>query len=109
MGEIKHREIHYPGEHKAIIAAPRREAVQTLRSDNRVARARCNNVIELSLIAGLVFDGLVRKMTPSHVCKGARRYRYYVTHGDALQPSGARRWRALGRGRRNRTQRYSPI
>ena len=33
---------------------------------------------------GRVFDGAGRPMSPSHACKGTRRYRYYVTKPDMV-------------------------
>jgi site-specific DNA recombinase len=94
IGETKHHDRHHPGEHSSIMPAALWDAVQALRSSNGVARTRDDNIAEPSLLAGLVLDGLGRKMSPSHACKGARRYRYYITHGDALQPGGPPRWRA---------------
>ena len=94
IGEIKHRDSHYPGEHSPVIPMELWGAVQALRSSNGVARVRDENIVEPSLLAGLILDGLHRKMTPSHACKGVRRYRYYVTHGDELQLGGPPRWRA---------------
>lgn len=35
-----------------------------------------------SLLAGLIFDGDGRPMTPSHACTATRRYRYYVSRLD---------------------------
>ena len=94
IGEIKHRDVHHPGEHGPIIPTQLWDAVQALRSSNGVTRTHDSNVIEPSLLAGLMLDDLGRKMTPSHACKGAQRYRYYVTHGDALEAGGPPRWRA---------------
>lgn len=34
-----------------------------------------------------------RRMTPSHANKGARRFRYYITHDDALTDGGPAQWR----------------
>jgi site-specific DNA recombinase len=94
IGETKHHDRHHPGEHSSIMPAALWDSVQGLRSSNGVARTRDDNIAEPSLLAGLVLDGLGRKMSPSHACKGARRYRYYITHGDTLQPGGPPRWRA---------------
>ena len=40
-----------------------------------------------------MFDGLGRRMTPSHACKGARRFHYYITHRDAALPGAEPQWR----------------
>ena len=46
-----------------------------------------------SLLCGLVVDGLVRRMSPSHVHKGSKRYRYYITHADAVLDAAGHAWR----------------
>ena len=89
IGETKHRAAHYPGEHHAIVAQPLWDEVQAVRSGNRVVRGATRNIAHPSLLLGLVFDGAGRPMSPSHACKGARRYRYYVTKPDSGDQGGA--------------------
>ena len=84
LGETRHRDQHYPGEHEAIVPAALWRAVQAHRAGNRVTRTAERNIGHPSLLAGLVFDGHGRRMTPNHACKGARRYRYYVTAPDLV-------------------------
>ena len=81
-GEIGHLGQHYPGEHAAIIDQQLWDDVAGLRRDNEVACASPHNIVHPSLLAGRLTDGLGRRMKPSHACKGARRYRYYVTAPD---------------------------
>jgi hypothetical protein len=42
---------------------------------------------------GIVRDGEGRRMTPTHAVKGARRYRYYVTHSSELTQGSPPAWR----------------
>jgi site-specific DNA recombinase len=79
LGETRHKRDHFPGEHAAIVPQALWDAVQALLSDNSADRKAPTNIKQPSLLIGLVFDGLARRMKPSHACKGSRRYRYYVT------------------------------
>jgi hypothetical protein len=87
----------YPGEHPAIIDVELWDHIQATIAANSVERKAGTNIREPSLLAGLICDGLGRKMTPSHAVKGARRYRYYITHcnvvGANLHENGAPAWR----------------
>ena len=91
-GETRHRDQHYPGEHQPIVPAALWNAVQEHRAGNRLVRTANRNIGHPSLLAGLVVDGHGRRMTPNHACKGARRYRYYVTAPDAVTSDQAA-WR----------------
>ena len=79
VGEIAHKGMRYPGEHKAIIDRETWDAVQVLLASNAVVR-RCRfNAKEPSLLAGLLFDEDSIRMVPSHANKAGRRYRYYLS------------------------------
>ena len=82
VGEVHHRGQHYPGEHTGIIDSDLFELAQRQHSANRVARKHGRNIIDPSLLAGLLFDSVGRRMSPKHACKGSRRYRYYVSQAD---------------------------
>ena len=84
LGETRHRDQHYPGEHKLIVPAALWHAVQAHRAGNSVTRSAERNIGHPSLFAGLIVDGHARRMTPNHACKGARRYRYYATAPDLV-------------------------
>lgn len=92
LGEIVHKGTSYPGEHPALIDTELWDQVQVIIATNSVERKTGANIREPSLLAGLIRDGLGRKMTPSHAVKGARRYRYYITHANAIS-DGAPAWR----------------
>ena len=82
VGEVHHRGQHYPGEHTGIIDPDLFELAQRQHGENRVARKHGRNIIDPSLLTGLLFDSVGRRMTPKHACKGSRRYRYYLSQAD---------------------------
>lgn len=90
LGEIIHKGSSYPGEHEPIVPAELWGAVQArLAAGDQSGTARAR-ACRTSLLVGLVYDGLGRRMTPSHANKQGKRYRYYVTHEqqrvDRAQP-----------------------
>jgi DNA invertase Pin-like site-specific DNA recombinase len=78
-GEIVHKETSYPGEHAAIIDEALWNKVQKRLADNRVDRQTGARASEPSLLAGLIYDDVGERMTPTHANKKGRRYRYYVS------------------------------
>ncbi len=81
-GEMVHKGKAWPGEHRAIIDADLWERVSHVIEENRVNRKFHRNAQEASLLAGIIVDGLGRKMSPSHTVKKGKRYRYYITHAS---------------------------
>ena len=81
-GQVVHKGNVYVGEHPEIVDEELWNGVQKQLDEKAVDRKLGCNVREPSLLAGLVVDEHRRPMTPSHANKGARRYRYYVTHPD---------------------------
>ena len=95
LGEIRHKDKHYPGEHAAIIDSELWDQVQVQLADNAVERRNGLRAGNPSLLASLLFDDQGSRMTPSHARKGGRRYRYYVskpliTEGRANNSAGRR-------------------
>ena len=78
VGDIRHKDNVYPGEHDAIIDRELWDAVQNQLSANRIDRRNGTHAKEPSLLAGLLFDSEGNRFTPSHAVKSGRRYRYYV-------------------------------
>jgi hypothetical protein len=78
-GEIVHKEASYPGEHARIIDEALWNKVQKRLADNRVERQTGAGASEPSLLAGLIYDDIGERMTPTHANKKGRRYRYYVS------------------------------
>jgi site-specific DNA recombinase len=79
-GEIVHKGAAYPGEHDAIVPLDLWQAVEARLASRAQAKLLGNGADHPSLLAGIIRDVEGRPMSPSHSNKGARRYRYYVTH-----------------------------
>jgi len=90
-GSIVHKGKAYAGEHQPIVDEELWDAVQWRLAANAAGSSRRLKYQHPSLLAGKVFDGEGRSMTPSHATKCSRRYRYYVTRTDQLD--GSRAWR----------------
>jgi site-specific DNA recombinase len=83
LGEVRHRNDVYRGEHEAIIQRDLWDGVQAkLRSANQGRRngikANCS-----SLLVGLIQDTAGNRFDPSHTVKNGKRYRYYVWQATA--------------------------
>ncbi len=93
LGEIIHKNDSYPGEHQPIVPKALWDDVQ----DKLAMRARAQKLQKrarhTSLLAGLLHDGLGRKMSPSHASKQGKRYRYYVTHEQQRTDRSESAWR----------------
>ena len=83
-GEMVHKGSASPGEHEAIVGEDLWARVQLIIAQNTVDRKLRCKAKEASLLAGIIRDGLGRKMTPSHTARNGKRYRYYVTHPSAI-------------------------
>jgi site-specific DNA recombinase len=94
-GEITHKGNAYPGEHSAIVDKPLWDQVQAVLAENRVDREKGSYAKQPSLLAGLAFDEMGERLTPSHAVKKGTRYRYYVSRsliiGTAKAQSKGRR------------------
>ena len=92
VGDIVHKGKAWPGQHDAIIDEDLFARVQDRLARNRVARKQGNHASAPSLLTGLVYDGLGRRMSPDHACKGKRRYRYYRSRQDNDQERANPSW-----------------
>jgi DNA invertase Pin-like site-specific DNA recombinase len=79
IGEIRHRDKWYPGEHKGIVARDLWDRVQAQMNSNLQARRNRTNERASSLLTGLVEDADGNRFTPSFTIRRGRRYRYYVS------------------------------
>jgi DNA invertase Pin-like site-specific DNA recombinase len=86
VGEIRHRDLTYPGNHEAIVARELWDAVQARLEANRVDRRNGSGAVDPSLLAGLLYDAQGYRMTPSHAVKRGKRYRYYVSQSLIKHP-----------------------
>lgn len=78
IGQIRHGDHVYPGEHEAILDQKTWDASQRLLAGNALRP----HTGRISLLAGFIEDALGRRMRPEHTIKGDRRYRYYVSMCD---------------------------
>jgi len=81
IGEVRHRGARYPGQHQGIIDRELWDKVQRQLHQHAVRRRLQVVKVEPSPLAGKLFDASGAGLTPSHARKGARRYRYYISHG----------------------------
>jgi site-specific DNA recombinase len=88
IGEIRHRDQWYPGEHKGIVPRDLWDKVQAQLNGNlRTRRKRARDQAS-SLLTGLVEDATGNRFTPSFTIKRGRRYRYYVSQLAIKNPPG---------------------
>jgi site-specific DNA recombinase len=86
IGEVRHRERWYPGEHQGIVPRDLWDKVQAqldsnLRTHHKRAREQSS-----SLLTGLIEDEEGNRFTPSFTIKSGRRYRYYVSQAVIQNP-----------------------
>ncbi|MFS0736664.1 recombinase family protein [Sphingomonas sp. 1P06PA] len=93
LGEIVHKGVAHPGDHDAIISTELWVAVQAQVAAKRNGIKARGHSETYSLLAGIIRDGLGRRMSPSHAVRSGRRYRYYVTHASELITGGPDAWR----------------
>ncbi|RIV83152.1 recombinase family protein [Aurantiacibacter zhengii] len=86
LGEITHHGKSYPGEHDGIIDPETFEKVATRLSLNRVRRKYGEHAVQASVLAGIIWDGEGRRMTPDHASKKGQRYRYYASLKNKERP-----------------------
>jgi site-specific DNA recombinase len=94
IGEIRHRDRWYPGEHTAIVPRDLWDKVQAQLNGNlRTHRNRARDQAS-SLLTGRIEDAEGNRFTPSFTIKRGRRYRYYVSQhaiknfaGECKQPT----------------------
>lgn len=79
LGEIKHKDLSYAGEHAAIVDSGLWDRVASKLAENRVERQTGVNARTPALLMRLIHDENGQPMTPTHAIKKGRRYRYYVS------------------------------
>ena len=94
-GNVAHKEKIYPGQHEAIIAPELWQAVQDRLAAGRRERSMAVGAEAPSLLSGLIFDSDGARLSPTHVVKKGKRYRYYVstaliTRSRSEHPKGRR-------------------
>jgi site-specific DNA recombinase len=79
IGEIRHRDQWYAGEHPGIVPRGLWERAQAQLKDNRSTRRQLIRERSSSLLTGLLADSTGNRYTPSFTLKKGRKYRYYVS------------------------------
>jgi site-specific DNA recombinase len=97
IGEVRHRDAHYPGEHAAIIERDLWDCVAAQLADRRHDRRSPRNLRHGNLLGGLLFDGLGRPMRTCSAGKGSRTYHYYASCADAVARDRHAAWRMPAR------------
>lgn len=93
IGEIRHKNLRHPGQHEAIVERDLWDEVQQRLADNAPER-RAVRKVEVSPLAGKLFDEAGDRLTPSHAVKNGRRYRYYVSRSLITSTAGQQQgWR----------------
>lgn len=81
VGEVHHRDQVYPGLQKSIIDRDIWDRTQAMLAGNLQGHRSGARATQPSPLAGMVFDEAGEPLIASHACKGAARYRYYVSGG----------------------------
>jgi hypothetical protein len=87
IGEIRHRDQWYAGEHQGIVPRELWDNVQARMSSNRKKRREHIRERSSSLLTGLLADANGNRFTPSFTFKKRRRYRYYVSQLAIKNPA----------------------
>jgi len=81
VGEARHKENLYPGEHRPIIDRKTFDKVQALLASNAVEVHRARTIDNRSILAGLIIDDRGNVMTPQRTSAQPNKlgYRHYVS------------------------------
>ena len=80
IGEVRHGQKWYEGQHEAIIDHELWNRVHAIMDKNRIGKqTRVHRKTDAPL-RGLIFGPDGNAMTPTHSCKKGKRYRYYITN-----------------------------
>ena len=83
VGEIRHKDQRYEGEHEAIVPLDLFEAVQAKLQEQQRRSGASPAARRSHPLAGLIWDEDGRRMSPTHGQKGGRRYRYYASRANS--------------------------
>jgi site-specific DNA recombinase len=92
VGESKHGDKYYPGQHSPIIDRELFDAVQAKFSATSVTRKNARSASN-ALLMGRIYDDAGNRMTPTASHKGAIRYRFYLSSAHkytATRTTGSR-------------------
>jgi site-specific DNA recombinase len=89
IGEIVHRDQHFPGQHEPIVSKRLWDQVASRLKQNNQAGRTLGSGSTTSPLSGLLFDSNGVRFTPTHSLKNGKRYRYYTSQA-MIQQNGAR-------------------
>jgi site-specific DNA recombinase len=90
VGEIRHLDKWYPGEHKGVVSQDLWRKVQSQLDCNLKTRRKRARERASSLLTGMIGDTLGNRFTSSFTVRHGRRYRYYVSRVVVRKPGGER-------------------
>jgi len=98
IGEIRHKQERYPGQHEAILERELWEKVQQRLLDRAARTPEPQTKAPPSPLAGKVFDETGEPLYSQGAVKRGRRYRYYVSRAlvRGSTSEGHRGWRVPG-------------
>ena len=79
VGEIRHKDQRYPGQHQPIVDRALFEAVQQMLGANRRGSGSRKLRATASPLAGKLVDETGDRLTPSHAVRRGKRHRYYIS------------------------------
>ncbi|MFT3810523.1 MAG: recombinase family protein [Micropepsaceae bacterium] len=83
VGEVRHKDQRYEGEHEGIVPIDLFEAVQAKLQEQQRRSGASPAARRSHPLAGLIWDEAGRRMSPTHGQKGGRRYRYYASRANS--------------------------
>lgn len=90
LGELRHKEQWYQGEHLPIIDRVMWDQVHAILATNGRVRGNATRATVPYLLKGIVFGNDGRALSPFHTTKkNGRRYRYYVPQRENKEHAGA--------------------
>jgi DNA invertase Pin-like site-specific DNA recombinase len=90
LGELRHKEQWYQGEHLPIVDVELWDQVHAILESNGRVRGNATRAKVPYLLKGIVFGNDGRAMSPFHTTKkNGRRYRYYVPQRENKEHAGA--------------------
>jgi DNA invertase Pin-like site-specific DNA recombinase len=98
IGQIRHKGVCHPGQQEAIIDQELWEQVQRHMANNAVEHKTHSRNTASCPLTNKLFDVSGERLTPVHVNKKGRRYRYYISQSLAAGPKDASSsgWRLPG-------------
>ncbi|HET7863437.1 MAG TPA: recombinase family protein [Burkholderiaceae bacterium] len=90
LGELRHKEAWYPGEHAPLVNRELWDQVHAILATSGRVRGNATRAAVPFLLKGIVFGSDGHALSPWHTTKkNGRRYRYYLPQRDAKEHAGA--------------------